>query len=92
MVKAVPFVGRSNRGGDLRGAGAQGMDQAMQQKVLNDFKAGLVNVLVATSVAEEGLDIGEVDLIVCFDPVLANTLSATVGRTGRAADGEAIYF
>ena len=93
VVKAVPFVGRSNRGGDLRGAGAQGMDQAMQQKVLNDFKAGLVNVLVATSVAEEGLDIGEVDLIVCFDPVTSPIrLVQRLGRTGRAADGEAILL
>ena len=69
------------------------MDQAMQQKVLNDFKAGLVNVLVATSVAEEGLDIGEVDLIVCFDPVTSPIrLVQRLGRTGRAPMAKRSYF
>lgn len=31
------------------------------------FKEGKLNVLVATCIAEEGLDIGEVDLIICYD-------------------------
>ena len=34
--------------------------QAEQLRVISDFRGGVVNVLVATSVAEEGLDIGEV--------------------------------
>jgi len=34
---------------------------------MKDFKSGMFNVLVATCVAEEGLDIGEVDLIICYD-------------------------
>jgi ATP-dependent DNA helicase MPH1 len=37
------------------------------EQVINKFKAGQFNVLVATSVGEEGLDIGEIDLIVCYD-------------------------
>lgn len=32
-----------------------------------DFQKGEYNVLVATSIGEEGLDIGDVDLIVCYD-------------------------
>lgn len=36
-------------------------------QVVQKFKAGEFNVLVATSIGEEGLDIGEVDLIVCYD-------------------------
>lgn len=35
--------------------------------MLRKFKAGEFNVLVSTSVGEEGLDIGEVDMIVCYD-------------------------
>lgn len=31
------------------------------------FKGGAFNVLVATSIGEEGLDIGEVDVIYCYD-------------------------
>ena len=92
LVRAVPFVGRGRRG-DARGAGAAGMDQVAQQRVLQDFKGGKVNVLVATSIAEEGLDIGEVDLIICFDPVQSPIrLVQRLGRTGRAADGEAILL
>lgn len=36
-------------------------------KVIRKFKAGEFNVLVSTSIGEEGLDIGEVDMIVCYD-------------------------
>lgn len=36
-------------------------------KVIKKFKAGDYNVLVSTSVGEEGLDIGEVDMIVCYE-------------------------
>ncbi len=35
--------------------------------MIEDFKKGVYNVLVSTSIGEEGLDIGEVDLIVCYD-------------------------
>lgn len=35
--------------------------------MIKKFKADEFNVLVATSIGEEGLDIGEVDLIVCYD-------------------------
>ena len=36
-------------------------------QVIAKFKAGEFNVLVSTSIGEEGLDIGEVDMIVCYD-------------------------
>lgn len=36
-------------------------------QVIERFKQGEFNVLVATSIGEEGLDIGEIDLIVCYD-------------------------
>lgn len=35
--------------------------------MIRKFKAGEFNVLVSTSIGEEGLDIGEVDMIVCYD-------------------------
>ena len=45
------------------------MDQQRQREVLAAFRSGRFNVLVATSVAEEGLDVGECDLCICFDAV-----------------------
>jgi len=45
---------------------AQGMKQKQQREVIKRFRQGDFNVLVATSIGEEGLDIGEVDLIVNF--------------------------
>jgi ERCC4-related helicase len=35
--------------------------------VIQKFKSDNYNVLVSTSIGEEGLDIGEVDLIICYD-------------------------
>ena len=43
------------------------MAQKEQKQLVRDFFAGKFNVLVATCIAEEGLDIGEVDLIVNYD-------------------------
>ena len=36
-------------------------------QVIQKFKNGDYNVLVATSIGEEGLDIGDIDLIICYD-------------------------
>ena len=67
--------------------GTKGLNQAQQQEVLRRFNAGAVNVLVATSVAEEGLDIDEVDLIVLFDNVASPIrLVQRSGRTGVAGE------
>lgn len=65
-----------------------GLRQKDQIKVLEEFKKGALNVIIATSVAEEGLDIGEVDLIVCFDSGMSPIrLTQRMGRTGRKRDG-----
>lgn len=88
LVRAAAFVGRGKAAGDAAGAGAAGMDQAEQRRVLREFTRGSYNVLVATCVAEEGLDIAEVDLIVCFDTVSSPIrLVQRLGRTGRAREG-----
>ena len=36
-------------------------------QIIKRFKTGEFNVLVSTSIGEEGLDIGEIDMIVCYD-------------------------
>ena len=49
--------------------------------------------MVATSIGEEGLDIGEVDLIICFDAQQSPTrLVQRMGRTGRKRDGRCVVL
>lgn len=49
---------------------------------------GSFNTIVATSIAEEGLDIMEVDLVICFDAnVSPIRMIQRMGRTGRKRDG-----
>lgn len=62
MVKPHIFVGQADSKG-----GTSGMSQSVQVQTLADYKSGKFNTLVATSIGEEGLDIGEVDLIICYD-------------------------
>jgi ATP-dependent DNA helicase MPH1 len=42
-------------------------------KVIQKFQTGTYNILVATSIGEEGLDIGEIDVTICYDADKAPT-------------------
>lgn len=86
-VPAHRFVGQATRGGD------RGMSQAEQQEVLQRFRGGAFRVLVASSVAEEGLDIPQVDLVVFYEPVVSEIRAIQRrGRTGRARDGRVVVL
>jgi hypothetical protein len=64
------------------------MKQEEQKRVIQEFRAGTYNVLVCTCIGEEGLDIGEVDLIVNFDCLSSPIrMIQRVGRTGRKRNG-----
>lgn len=70
-----------------------GQSQKQQQQILKDFKAGKYNVLVATCIAEEGLDIGEVDLLICYEGISSPTrLLQRKGRTGRKRTGRVVIL
>lgn len=87
LIRASLFVGQATR------FGQKGMTQEEQQEVISKFKANEINLLIATSIAEEGLDIGEVDLIVCFDSGLSPIrLVQRMGRTGRQRRGRVILL
>ena len=59
--------------------------QNARTRALSDFKAGRVNVLVATDIAARGLDIAQLPLVVNYDlPLVAEDYVHRVGRTGRA--------
>jgi ATP-dependent RNA helicase RhlE len=59
--------------------------QGARTRALGDFKAGRVNVLVATDIAARGLDIAQLPLVINYDlPLVAEDYIHRVGRTGRA--------
>ena len=66
-----------------------GMTQAHQKRVLERFRSGSLNLLIATSVAEEGLDIRQVNLVVRLDAAV--TSIGFVQSRGRARFPEARY-
>lgn len=81
-----------------RGYAAEGMhgdmSQAVREQVLQAFRAGQAEVLVATDVAARGLDITDVSHVVNFDiPPDPEYYVHRIGRTGRLGRrGEAITF
>jgi ERCC4-related helicase len=77
------FVGQATRDKNDKG-----MSQKDQARVLAGFRAGQFPVLVASSVAEEGLDIPDVDLVVFFESVPSEIRAIQRrGRTGRSSVG-----
>ncbi|KAG6334918.1 hypothetical protein ID866_4160 [Astraeus odoratus] len=83
LLRATRFVGQA---ADKQGR--KGFAQKEQLEVIKKFKAGEFNVLVSTSIGEEGLDIGEVDMIICYDAQKTPIrMLQRVGRTGRKRDG-----
>jgi len=81
------FVGQGDK------EGSDGMSQKQQQETLDEFKAGDFEVLVSTSVAEEGLDVPEVDLVCFYEPVPTAIRSIQrKGRTGRQAEGKVVVL
>ncbi len=86
-ARAIRFVGQASKGED------KGLKQKEQVKIVEDFKNGKYNVLVATSVAEEGLDIPATDLVIFYEPVPSEIRSIQRrGRTGRTRVGKVIIL
>ena len=81
-ISSQIFVGQTKRNG-------LGFSQKQQREILDKFRAGEFNVLVATSVAEEGLDIPKVDKVIFYEPIPSaiRTIQRR-GRTGRLESGE----
>lgn len=85
-VKANIFVGQQKKG-------ETGLSQKKQREILDKFKEGEFNILVATSVAEEGLDVPRVDLVIFFEPIpSAIRYIQRKGRTGRQEKGRVIIL
>lgn len=86
-VNPVRFVGQNDKKND------PGMTQKQQKETLDAFRNGEYNVLVSTSVAEEGIDIPAVDLVLFYEPV-PNAIRAVQrrGRTGRQTEGRVVIL
>ncbi len=77
LVKPVRFIGQAGKDND------KGLTQKEQIDIIKRFKQDEFNVLIATSVAEEGLDIPSTDLVVFYEPVPSEI--RTIQRKGRTA-------
>jgi Fanconi anemia group M protein len=77
-LNAMPFVGKK-----------EGVTQESQKQTIADFRAGRFDVLVASSIGEEGLDIPSVDLVVFYEPIPNEIRNIQrKGRTGRFRAGD----
>ncbi len=86
-VSAVRFVGQANKLND------KGLTQKQQVEIIAQFRSGEYNTLVATSVAEEGLDIPSTDLVLFYEPVPSEIRTIQrKGRTGRKRAGRIVVL
>ncbi len=85
-IKAKVFVGQAKKNGS-------GLSQKEQKKIIHEFSSGKINVLCATCIAEEGLDIPEVNAVIFFESVpSAIRAIQRAGRTARLMKGKLILL
>jgi ERCC4-related helicase len=85
-IRSRIFVGQMKKG-------ETGLSQKQQKELLEKFKSGEFNVIIATSIGEEGLDIPKVDLVVFYEPIpSAIRQIQRRGRTGRQEKGKVLIL
>ena len=81
-IKSAKFFGQAAKDGQ------KGLTQKEQKAIIKSFRMGEYDVLLSTSVAEEGIDIPAVDLVVLYEPVPSEVrMIQRRGRTGRKRTG-----
>lgn len=70
------------------------LEQAQREFIMHEFKAGRINILVATDIVSRGIDIDDIKLVINYDvPHDSEDYVHRIGRTARANnDGVAITF
>jgi ERCC4-related helicase len=87
-IKVGIFVGQAKKEHE-GGKSSTGLKQNEQKEMIKKFSAGEINVLCATSIAEEGLDIPEVNEVIFYEPVpSAIRKIQRAGRTARLFPGK----
>ncbi|MFH1612732.1 MAG: DEAD/DEAH box helicase [bacterium] len=85
-INAKVFVGQANKKNG-------GLSQKEQKKIIQEFSDGEINILCATCIAEEGLDIPEVNAVIFYEPIASaiRTIQRS-GRTARLSKGKLIML
>ena len=90
-INAKTFVGQAKKT-DRKGK-TTGLNQKEQQEIMKEFKEGKINIIGATSIAEEGLDIPEVNSVIFYEPIPSAIRSIQRrGRTARLMKGKLIIL
>jgi len=76
-ITAKVFIGQASK------AGEKGLNQKEQKQIIREFSDGKINILCATCIGEEGLDIPEVNAVIFYEPVASAI--RTIQRSGRTA-------
>lgn len=85
-VKSSIFIGQAKKSG-------VGLSQKEQKQIIEDFREGKLNVICATSIGEEGLDIPEVSAVIFYEPIpSAIRKIQRAGRTARLQPGKLIIL
>jgi len=86
-VRPVKLIGQGRRGEE------RGLKQSEQMDVIARFSRGEYNVLISTSVGEEGLDIVQTNLVIFYEPVPSEIRTIQrKGRTGRISAGRVVIL
>ena len=84
LAAPVEFIGQSKKRG-------KGLSQKEQIEILNEFRLGFYNILLATQIGEEGLDIEETSAVIFYEPIpSAIRKIQRTGRTARTQPGKVI--
>ena len=90
-INARVFVGQAKKSGQK--GESTGLSQREQQEIIHEFSIGKINILVSTSIGEEGLDIPEVSAVIFYEPIpSAIRQIQRRGRTARLKPGKLIIL
>ena len=85
-IEVREFYGQAKKKG-------KGLSQKEQIEILNEFNLEMFNILISTSVGEEGLSISSVDTVIFYEPVPSEIRTIQRrGRTGRTEAGKVIFL
>ena len=93
-INARVFVGQAKKASRTgKDSESTGLSQKEQQQMIRDFSFGKINILCATSIGEEGLDIPEVSAVIFYEPIpSAIRQIQRRGRTARLKPGKLIIL